>query len=151
MLWAQRPSTRSCGIGPISAALQGSKVPPRTFLYRWLQEQQSISLGWAPMQGMLRVLMWRQSRVGARGGGGVSYQHLPCCAWQRLGLVHCRHPQSQAGSPWDEVKMHYFHLLAAAERPRASCLCLLALRQAKQTQPATSALGIGAGELLRRR
>lgn len=80
--------------------------------------------------------------------GRGSYQHLPCCAWQHLGLVHCRHPQSQAGSPWDEVKMHYFHLLAAAKRPQASCLWSLALRQAEQTQPVTSTLGIGAGELL---
>jgi len=87
-----------------------------------------------------------QSRVGAWGGG--SYQHLPCRAWQRLGLVRCRHPQIQAGSSWDEVKVHYFHFLAAAKMPRASCLCFLAVRQAEQTQPATSALAIGADVLL---
>lgn len=37
--------------------------------------------------------------------------------------------------------MHYFHLLATDKRPRAACLCWLALRQAEQTQPASSALG----------
>lgn len=40
--------------------------------------------------------------------------------------------------------MHYFHLLAAAKRPQASCLCLLALRQAEQIQPATSRQELGA-------
>lgn len=65
-----------------------------------------------------------------------------------LGLVHCNHPQRQAGSSWDEVKMRYFHLRAAAEMPRASCLWSFSLTQAEQTQPATSVLGIGAGELL---
>lgn len=30
--------------------------------------------------------------------------------------------------------MHCFHLLAADKRPRAACLCWLALRQAEQTR-----------------
>lgn len=111
-------------------------------------EQQSTSLGGTPMWGRLWVLVGDTAGGcwcgGTQQGGcmvGGSHQHLLCHAWQRLGLVHCRHPQSQADSPWDGVKMHYFHLLAADKRPRAACLCWLALRQAEQTQPASSALG----------
>lgn len=85
----------------------------RIFPHHQLAAQQSTPSGRAPMQDTLRVLGWAQGRVGACRRGVLPASPVPCTA--ALGPVHCHHPQSRADRPWDEVKAHYFHVLATAE------------------------------------
>lgn len=50
-------------------------------------------------------------------------------------------PPEPSRQPCDEVKVHYFHLLATAKRPQNSCLWLPWARQGEHRMPAASALG----------